>query len=290
VVSGALRDFSERAGNRLLASPRAQQLWEEVIRRAHENLIAVLNGEDVRRFQTENGNVVLDLSPIVTRLAQRLGVSERLQPNAGKITILKSHQLDAAQRAFRVIKALTVFLVFAVLILYGAAIYLARGHRRRILRASAISLIFVGLLVLIVRRLVGNYLVDSLVHSDINRPAGRAAWWIETALLRDIGIALIAYGLVTLVGAWLAGPTRWATAARRWLAPRFRDQPLLVFGAVAFLYLLVLLWGPTTASRQLLGILVFGVLLFFGVEMLRRQTLKEFPGEQSLPPPAKPAT
>jgi hypothetical protein len=229
---------------------------------------------------------VFDVSPLVTRLGQRLGISEKLPPDAGKITILRSDQLSAAQRAFKVIKALTVFIIFVVLVLYGLAIYLAQGHRRRILRASAISLIFVGLLVLIVRRLAGNYIINSLVHSDINRPAGRAAWWIETQLLRDIGIALIAYGLVALIGAWLAGPTRWATAVRRWLAPRFREQPLLVFGVVAFLYLLVILWGPTTASRQLLGILVFGVLLFFGVEVLRRQTLHEFPAERGVPPPA----
>jgi hypothetical protein len=290
VVAGALRDFSERAANRLLAAPRAQALWEEVIRRSHKNLIAVLNGESVRRFHTANGNVVFDVSPLVTRLGQRLGISEKLPPDAGKITILKSDQLSAAQRAFKIIKALTVFIIFVVLILYGLAIYLAQGHRRRILRASAISLIFVGLLVLIVRRLGGNYIVNSLVKSDVDRPAGHAAWYIETQLLRDIAIALIAYGAVALFGAWLAGPTRWATASRRWLAPWFRDQPLLVFGAVAFLYLLVILWGPTNASRQLLGILVLGVLVFFGVEMLRRQTLQEFPAERSLPPPAKPAT
>jgi hypothetical protein len=284
VVAGALRDFSERAANRLLESPRVQGLWEQVNRRAHKNLIAVLNGEDVRRFNTENGMVVLDLSPLVSRLGQRLGISEKLPPDAGKITVLKSNQLDTAQTAFKVIKALTVFIVFAVLILYGLAIYLAQGHRRRIFRDIGVCVLFVGLLVLIVRRLVGNWIVDSLVKSDVDRPAGHAVWWIETELLRDIGIALIAYGLVAIAGAWLAGPTRWATAFRRWLAPWFREQPVLVFAAVAFVYLLVILWGPTAASRQLIGILVLGVLIMFGVEMLRRQTLEEFPATKVATP------
>jgi hypothetical protein len=284
VVAGALRDFSERAANRLLESPRVQGLWEQVNRRAHKNLIAVLNGEDVRRFNTENGMVVLDLSPLVSRLGQRLGISEKLPPDAGKITVLKSNQLDTAQTAFKVIKALTVFIVLVVLILYGLAIYLAQGHRRRIFRDIGVCVLFVGLLVLIVRRLVGNWIVDSLVKSDVDRPAGHAVWWIETELLRDIGIALIAYGLVAVAGAWLAGPTRWATAFRRWLAPWFREQPVLVFAAVAFVYLLVILWGPTAASRQLIGILVLGVLIMFGVEMLRRQTLEEFPATKVATP------
>jgi hypothetical protein len=286
VVAGALRDFSERAANRLLESPRVQGLWEQVNRRAHKNLIAVLNGEDVRRFHTENGQVVLDLSPLVTRLGQRLGISEKLPPDAGKITVLKSNQLDTAQTAFKVIKALTVFIVFVVLILYGLAIYLAQGHRRRIFRDIGVCVLFVGLLVLIVRRLVGNWIVDSLVKSDVDRPAGHAVWWIETELLRDIGIALIAYGAITVAGAWLAGPARWATAFRRWLAPWFREQPVLVFATVAFVYLLVILWGPTAASRQLIGILVLGALIMFGVELLRRQTLEEFPATTAVPPPA----
>jgi hypothetical protein len=288
VVSGALRDFSERAANRLLASPRVQGRWEQVNRRVHKNLIAVLEGKDVRRFHTENGTVVLDLSPLVQRLAQRLGIQEKVKPDAGRITLLKSHQLDAAQTGFKVIKALTVFIALLVVVLYGLAIYLAGpGHRRRILRASAISLLFVGLLVLIVRRLAGNWIVDSLVKSDVDRPAGHAVWAIETELLRDIGIALLAYGVVGLFAAWLAGPTRWATSFRRWLAPRFREQPLIVFGAVAFLYLLVLLWGPTASTRQLLGILLLGALIMFGVEMLRRQTLEEFPAARTALPPAE---
>lgn len=290
VIAGALRDVSERAANQLLASPRAQTAWERVNRRAHENLIAVLNGKDVRRFKTENGTVVLDLSPLVSRLAQRLGVTEKLPPDAGKITILKSNQLDSAQKTFKVIKALSVFIVFLVIVLYGLAIYLAGAHRRRILRASAVSLLLVGLLVLVVRRLGGNYLVDSLVKTDANRPAGRAVWAIETSLLRDIGIALVIYGTVALVGAWLAGPTSWATSARRRLAPAFREQPLAVFGVVVLAYLLVILWGPTAASRQLLGILVLGALILIGVEMLRRRTLAEFPAEKIVtPPPATPS-
>jgi hypothetical protein len=131
--------------------------------------------------------------------------------------------------------------------------------------------------VVIVRRLAGDWIVNSLVQTDTERPAGRAVWAIGTELLRDIGRALVAYGAIVLVGAWVAGPTRLAVDLRKRLAPFFRDQPGTVFGVVVGLYSLVLLWGPTAASRQLVGILLLGVLLVFGVEMLRRQTLAEFP-------------
>jgi hypothetical protein len=280
VIAGALRQFSERAADQLLATPRVQNLWEEVNRRAHKNMIAVLEGKSVRRFQTANGTVVLDLSPLVKRLGDRLGISEKLPPDAGKITILKSGQLESAQDALKVIKALTIFLVLVVLALYAVAIYLARGHRPRILRASAVSFLLVGLILLVVRRLAGDWIVDSLVKADTVRPAGRATWAIETELLRDIGFALIAYGIVGLVGAWLAGPTKLAVGARRRLAPTFREQPAVAFGVVGVAYLLVILWGPTAATRQLLGIVILGVLIMFGVEMLRRQTLAEHPASE----------
>ena len=277
VISGALREFSERAANQLLASPRAQALWEQVNRRAHKNLIAVLNGDDVRRFSTENGTVVFDVSPLVKRLGNRLGISAKLPPDAGKITILKADQLSAAQNAFKAIKALTVFLVLVVLGLYALAIYLAHGHRRRIFLATAVSFALVGLLLLLVRRLTGDWIVDSLVKTDTGKPAGRTVWAIATQLLYAEGYALILYGAIGVIGAWLAGPSGWAVSVRRRLAPTFRDHPGETGTVVAFAYLLFILWSPTAATRQIAGILVLGALLVLGVVMLRRQTLAEFP-------------
>ena len=277
LISGALRDVGIRAADRFLESARAQELWEEANRRAHRNLIAVLEGEEVRGIETAEGTVVLDLSPIVERVGDRLGVEEQLEPDAGRITILESDQLDAAQTSLKVIKALSSLLVFLVLFLYGLAIYLAAGHRRRIMRASAVSFIVVGILLLVVQRLAGDWVVNSLVEPDAAKDAGWAAWVISTDLLRGIAIALIGYGIVFLAGALLAGPSRPATASRRWVAPYFREQAWLVYGVVAVLFLLVIAWGPTVATRQLWGILLLGGLLFFGVYMFQRETLAEFP-------------
>jgi hypothetical protein len=282
VIAGALRNFAVQAANRLLATPQAQKLWEEANRRAHQNLLDVLNGKDVGRFQTENGSVVLDLSPFVQQLKDRLGLTgERLGAEAGKITILNSDQLDNAQRALKVIKTLSVILVGLVLFLYGLAIYLARGQRRKILRASAVSFVVVGVLLIVIQRIVGNQVVDSLVTTDTLRPAGRNAWIIGTELLRAVAVALIAYGVLVLVGVWLAGPSRYATWCRERLAPTFREQAWIIYASVAAVFLLVLAWGPTQSTRTWFGILLLGSLLFFGVAMFHRQTVAEFPGPRA---------
>jgi Ca2+/Na+ antiporter len=277
LIAGALRDVGVRAADRFLASPRAQSLWEEANRRVHQNLIAVLEGEDVRRFTTEDGTVALDLGPLVERVGERLGVEEQLEEDAGVITILESDELETAQTMLKILKALSALAFVLVFVLYGVAIYLATGRRREILRASALSFILVGLLLFVAQRLIGEAVVDSIVEADPTKPAARAVWVIGTELLRNIAFALVLYGIVALIGAWLAGPTRPATAARRWVAPSLREQPWIVYGVVAFLYLLAVAWGPTPALRQLWGIVLFAALVFFGVYMLQRRTLEEFP-------------
>jgi hypothetical protein len=279
VISGALQNVAIQATDRILETPRAQALWEDANRRAHENLMAVLNGDDVRRFQTENGEVVLDLSSLVQRVSERFGV--QASPDAGRITILHSGQLKNAQRALKAIKVGSVFLLVLVLFLYGLAIFLARGHRRRILRAVAASFLIVGVLILVIDKITGGVVIGSLIKTDAIRPAGNEAWGIGTELLRNVAYALILYGVVGLIGAWLAGPTRWAVGARRRLAPVFEDQPWAVYGAVAVLFLLVLAWGPTRATREWWGILLLGGLLFFGVAMLHRETVREFPASKA---------
>ena len=55
----------------------------------------------------------------------------------------------------------------------------------------------------------------------------------------------------------------------------------MVYGAVALVYLLILLWGPTYATRKLWGIILLGALLALGVEVLRRRTVREFPDAKS---------
>jgi hypothetical protein len=279
VISGALQNVAIQATDRILETPQAQALWEDSNRRAHENLMAVLNGEDVRRFQTENGQVVLDLSPLVQRVSERFGI--QASPDAGKITILHSGQLKNAQRALKAIKVGSVFLLVLVLFLYGLAIFLARGHRRRILRAVAASFLIVGVLILVIDKITGGVVIDSLIKTDAIRPAGNEAWGIGTELLRNVAYALILYGVVGLFGAWLAGPTRWATASRRRLAPVFAEQAWIVYGAVALLFLLLIAWGPTRATREWWGILLLGGLLFFGVAMLHRETVREFPAAKT---------
>ena len=56
-----------------------------------------------------------------------------------------------------------------------------------------------------------------------------------------------------------------------------RQRPGLSWGILGFVYLLIILWGPTHALRTVWGILFLGALIAFGFELIRRQTIREFP-------------
>src|SRR4029077_9089358 len=128
--------------------------------------------------------------------------------NAGKIEIMKEDQLDAIQTAASAIKALSVFLVIAVFGMYAVAIFLARGYRRSTLRTVGVCLAVVGVILLVVRRVAGNMLVDTLATGGASHAPARNVWLIATSLLSDLAWALIGYGIVLIVAAILAGPTR----------------------------------------------------------------------------------
>ena len=290
-LAGALRQPATNAINQLLARPRVQQLFINASSVAHDKLVNVLENKTGSGISTGKGVVTLDLHELVTELAQQLGLSgeriAKIPAEAGVITLMKSNQLDALQKGVKLIHVLSAWLLVLVLGLYALAVFLARGHRRETLRNVGWAFAIVGLFVLLIRRSVGNYAIDALA-SPVNKKPAHDVYLIESSILHEIGIATVAYGLIVVAGAVLAGPTRWATSLRRHMAPTLNDAQAIAWGALAGLVVLLAAWGPTHALRTWWGVLLFAGLLAIGLAAFRRQTLKEFPTESGEPEPAAP--
>ncbi len=280
VLAGALRELADRAAQRLLDNPRVQDLWVRSVVTAQEQLVAILD-DDTTAISTEGGFLVLNLRPLVIQLGDQVAIlgpaAERLPDSAGRIKLMEADQLETAQDLTQLLRRLAMFLPFVVLALWGIALWLARGRRRAVLRTIGIGLIAVGLLVLVVRRLGGGYIVDELVRSDSVRPAAQSAWDIITGLLADGGKTVFGLGLIALFAVWMSGPSRSARTTRRELAP-FLMRPEIAFGAAGLLFLLLLLWGPTAQVHRAPFIVSAALVLALGVEILRRQAAREHPG------------
>ena len=279
-VAAGLRQPAVQAVDFLLSQQRVQQAFVDATGIAHQKLVNVLENKTGYGIQTGNGVVTVNLSSLVKELGADLGLPaaalNKIPPSTGVFTVMKSDQLSAAQQGVRAIKVLSVWLIVLVLVLYGLAVYLARGRRRETLRNVGWSFVLIGLVVLVVHRVIGNYAVDALTQPAYTVPV-RHVWLIESSILADTGRAVVLYGLVAVIGGMLAGPHRWAISVRRWMAPTLATRPGMAWGILGAAYLLLILWGPTHALQTWWGILLFGALIAAGFEALRRQTLAEFP-------------
>jgi hypothetical protein len=282
-IAGLARNAAETAAKRLLERPRVQELFVAAASRAQRAFVAVLDGK-TERLQTTNGNVVLDLHPILLRLGDRFDIpAETIPPDAGRITILESDQLKTGQRLTRALRFVANWIWALALVAWAGAILLVPGRRRLEVRAIAIGFLAAGFLILIVRGLSERYFVNDLVKSDSVRPSAQSAFEIITGLLRGAGWTAVIVGVVALVGVWLSGPGHRAIQARQALAPHLRGAG--IYAATIGGYLLLLWWRPTPQFGYWLNVLIFFVLLMIGTEVLRRQLAREAPA----PPAPEPA-
>jgi hypothetical protein len=305
-AAAGLQQLAGQLAPRLLASPLVQGAWVQANIAAHKELLRVLSGGGAV-VSTRSGVVSLNLHTLVSQLAATVGLSSQaaaaqsklqgstgatvravaqqklgvtLPPASGQLVILRSNELKIAQNIANAVKGLAIVLPALGILLFALAVYLARGRRRRTLRATGWCFVLIGAALLLIRRVAGDAIVNGLVKVPSDTPAAHQVWNIGTSMLRDIAVAMIFYGIVIIASAWVAGPTRLATEIRKALAPTLRDGAAVACYAVGGVLLLLVLIGPTLAFRSIVWILLFAVLLAYGVTMLRRQTALEFAGIQ----------
>jgi len=302
-AAAGLRAISDRVVPELLATTQVQEAWRRANRTAHKEFLTILNGGN-KVVTTKSGVVTLDLHELVAELGNQLGVEKQvavaqeklnsttgvaakttveqklgvtLPPTSGQLVIMRSNELRTAQDIATAIRGLAIVLPIISILLFVLGVWLAEGWRRVALRTTGWCVFGIGLLLLVARRVAGDAVVNGLVGVPANRPAAHAAWSIGTSLLYDLALAMVVYGLVFVVAAWLAGPTRPATLVRHALAPWLREHAVGSYVAAEGVLLLIVLWGPTPATRQLLPTIGVAVLVAVGVRLIRRQAVEEFP-------------
>ena len=279
-ISGGLRQVAGDGANRVLETSTAQELWKGANRTAHEELIAVLE-EKEGTVSTEEGEVSLNLGSLVTNLADQVGIganlAEKLPPDAGRFTILKSDQLKTAQDIVVAIKGLALVLSLLTFLCFGLAIYLAREERWVTVLFCGIGLIAAGFAVIVAREIFGGIVVDQLVVEESARPAAEATWSIGTSLMTSIATTVIVIGVLFGIAGWLASPTASARSTRKFVAPVLREYPAYVYAALAIVVGIYFIQAPTQNLRSFLTTLVIAGLAAFGIHELRKQASEEFP-------------
>jgi hypothetical protein len=301
-ASAGLSQLFNRAVNEILQTSAIQKLWEEANRKASEAFIAIANDEPIAtgplgKAQGAVGSTTLDLTTIRAEITERLGIElpkqglgsgqaleasvEAGDAQAG-LEVIAPDEIATIRDVSNLIQKGSIVLMLVTFALFAIAIWVAKGTRLRTITSVGLSFVVIGVAVLTIRKLLGTVLVDELAASDSSKPAVSQVWEIGTALLKTMAIASLAYGVVILLGALLAGPTRGAVWVRERIAPGLRD-PMWAAAGTALLILILAWWGPTPALREPIGILLIALVLIVAVVALRKQALAEFP------PPDRPA-
>jgi hypothetical protein len=229
-IAAGFETFVREATLRIAQTERFQDLWENANRRAHAQLLAVLEGEGTETVETRDGKVVINVSGLTDLVKDRLGdrgvtLFERAEKELPQEFVLfDSEQLTKAQTGVRILRRVTYALPILTLLAFAVAIALSPNRRRTLLRA-ALGLAFGMALLLIVFSMGRNFYLDAIENAGRSRDASAAAYDQVLGFLRLSLRTLFVVGLVVALGAWIAGPGRLATRIREGVLGLVRGKP-----------------------------------------------------------------
>ena len=280
VAAAGARDLITQAANAALEQPAVQSVWTDANKLAHQQFVQVIDGGN-SYVSTTNGDITVNLGTILSKIATNVGLPStivaKIPPGAGQVTVVQSNDLKQVQQAAKALKTSSVVLSVLAFLFFVFAVALAAGRRANTLIEVGVGLIFAGLAVVLLRGAAGDAIVSSLVSDVSIQPAATAAWDIESTLLEQLATQVIVVGVMLIIAGLLGGPAKASKAVRGWFAPVLNSYPEASYVGVALLVLLFLLWSPIPAASRASFIIIFIILVFLGLYMLRRETLREFP-------------
>ena len=217
-IRNGLENFTRDQIDKIVASPQFATVWEQANRVAHTELVNLLSGKQGGAVSAQNGEVTLNLGPIVAQVKQRLVASGYTVanniPTVNKtIVLVRSDSVTRAQGAYRLLNALGSWLPVIALVLLALGVYLARDHRRAVLRGS---LGVVGsMLVLGVALAVARPLYLGAVPPDVlpREAAGNVFDTLVRFLRTGLRTTAVLF-LVIAIGAFFTGPSVTAVRTR----------------------------------------------------------------------------
>jgi hypothetical protein len=277
-AAAALNDYGTRVATRLLGTNAVINLVQAATRLAHTEFLRIVDGKP-----GAGQKVYLQLRPVVLKLAGRLGledqVAARLPPDAGQFVVLDDANgtIHTVRQSVKLVRALSLFLLLVVVALYASAIWLARGWRREAILRCGAGVLIVGLLLFVIRHVLQGVLLDALVGQRPARPAVGAAYLILTELLMAIAWTAVAIGLITVVLAFLAGPSQVARGFRAFAAPGLVRHPWIAWTVDGLAILLILIAAPIDDWNKLISRFVTFAVIIGLTEAIRRRAKEEHP-------------
>jgi uncharacterized membrane protein SirB2 len=217
-LASAVYGFIHTQVAKIVASPQVANLWVQVNRQVHAQLVKALSGQGNGAVTISNNQVVLNLGPFINVVKRDLAnrgftIITRLPNINPTLALFSAKYLVKAQQGYRLLNDLKWALPILTLVLLGLGVYVARSHRRALIGAGlglAASMVILGLGLTIFRGVYLNSVPSSVL------PADAAAVLYDTLIrfIRDGLRVLLVVGLIVAIAAFFSGPSVTAVRTR----------------------------------------------------------------------------
>lgn len=220
-IANAMKGYATDVTDRILASQQFHKFWDAANRRAHAQLVALLEDDPSKApgaVSIKNGQITLDVGQVIEKVKGALvdrGLTflqnVDVPPVSRTITIIDSEGLSEARTYVGILNTLAwVLPVLGVLALIGSALIVPT--RRRATIRAALVLVAACAFTLVLLAIGRSLYLDAAV----NKNAAQAVFDILVRNLRYGVITLGVVGIIIAVVAYFVGPSAPAKFARRY--------------------------------------------------------------------------
>lgn len=217
LVNG-IEGFTRDQVAKVLASPQFAQVWDQVNRVAHTQVVKLLEGNQGGAVSAQGDTVTLNLAPVIAAVKARLvsqgfALADNIPVVNKSFVLAQSDSISQAQGFYKLLNTLGVWLPIASLVLLVGGVATARDRRRAVLRGSlgvVAGMVFLGVLLTLARMWYVN-----TTPADVLTPS--AAGDVFDTLVRFLRTSLRALAVAALLAAlaaFLAGPSTAAVKTR----------------------------------------------------------------------------
>jgi hypothetical protein len=225
-ITGGIEGFVRDTTAKVVESDAFETVWREANRVAHEQMVAVMQGEEGNVLQlSDEGALTVDLSGIIEEVKAALvesglTVASKIPEVDASFTIVQSAELVRLQDAYDAVVMLGTWLPWLSIGLIAAGVLTAMRRARALMVAGlalAGSMVVLGIGLAIVRSLYLNALSGQVERLDAAEVIFDQLVTFIRSSLRTVGVA----GLVIALVAYLAGGSDSARAVRGGLGRAF---------------------------------------------------------------------
>lgn len=217
-LTNGIESFTRDQVEKVLASDQFADLWAEANRVAHEQVVTLLEGNEGGAVSAQDDTITLNLAPIIEEVKQRLvdrgfTLAANVPAVDRSFVLVESEGITKAQRGYRLLNALGLWLPFVVVGFLAAGVALARDRRRSLLRGAlgiTAALLLLGVVLLLVR----TWYVETTPAGILSPETAGNVFDTLVRFLRTGLRASAVLGLVIAFAAFLAGPSVVATRTR----------------------------------------------------------------------------